>query len=201
MKAVITGDIVKSSHFETELWLNALKKAFENESEKDWMIYRGDEFQLLIHDAGEALLKLLKIKSKIKQIHDLDVRMSLGIGFQNFNGERVSESSGSAFTHSGRNLEKLKTEKVNLGVQSEFEDFDENFNLIFSWLSVVTDNWSVVSAEIVDIFLEYPHQNQEDVAKQLGISQSSISQRLKRANFDLIMETDAYYRKKIAELP
>lgn len=200
MKAVITGDIVKSRNFDAELWLNALKEVFKNEAEQDWNIYRGDEFQFLVHDAKDAFIKVLKIKSKIKKIQDLEIRMSIGIGFQNFDGNQVSESNGSAFFNSGRNLEKLKAEKINLGIQSGYPDFDENFNLIFSWLSLVTDNWSVVSAEIMDIFLEHPELNQEEVAKQLGISQSSVSQRLKRANFDLIIETDNYYRQKISEL-
>ena len=40
----------------------------------------------------------------------------------------------------------------------------------------------------------------EQAAQKLNISQSSVSQRLKRANYDLILETDKYFRKKISQL-
>lgn len=200
MKAVITGDIVKSQDFDTEVWHNALKEALEKEKEENWEIYRGDEFQVLVDDAADAFLKLMQIKAKIKKIQDLDVRMSIGLGMQDFKGGKVSESNGSAFVNSGRNLDKLKSEKINLGIHSANEDFDETMNLVFSWLSLVTDNWSIVSAEIMDIFLQDSALNQEDVAKKLNITQSSVSQRLKRANYDLITETDKYFRKKVAAL-
>ena len=39
-----------------------------------------------------------------------------------------------------------------------------------------------------------------ELAKELNITQSSVSQRIKRSNFDLILETDLYFRKKITEL-
>lgn len=200
MKAVITGDIVKSQNFETEVWYSALKEALGNENEKNWEIYRGDEFQVLVEDACDAFLKVMQIKSKIKKIQDLDVRMSIGLGLQDFKGKKVSESNGSAFVNSGRNLDRLKAEKINLGIYSANEDFDETMNLVFSWLSLVTDNWSIVSAEIIDIFLQDNALNQEEVAKKLNITQSSVSQRLKRANYDLITETDKYFRKKVAAL-
>lgn len=200
MKAVITGDIVKSQNFETELWHNALKEALSKDQPANWEIYRGDEFQVLVENAEDAFLRVMQIKAKIKKIQDLDVRMSIGLGQQDFKGDKISESNGSAFINSGRNLDRLKSEKINLGIHSENANFDETINLIFSWLSLVTDNWSIVSAEIMDIFLQDTASNQEEVARKLNITQSSVSQRLKRANYDLITETDQFFRKKIAEL-
>lgn len=200
MKAVITGDIVKSQNFETELWHNVLKEALSKDQPANWEIYRGDEFQVLVENAEDAFLRVMQIKAKIKKIQDLDVRMSIGLGQQDFKGDKISESNGSAFINSGRNLDRLKSEKINLGIHSENENFDETINLIFSWLSLVTDNWSIVSAEIMDIFLQDTASNQEEVARKLNITQSSVSQRLKRANYDLITETDQFFRKKIAEL-
>jgi len=54
-----------------------------------------------------------------------------------------------------------------------------------------------MSAEIVELFLLNPDINQEEAAKRLQISQSSVSQRLKRANFDLLLETEVYFRQLI----
>ncbi|WP_304344591.1 helix-turn-helix domain-containing protein [Chryseobacterium koreense] len=50
------------------------------------------------------------------------------------------------------------------------------------------------------MILKNPKISQEEIAKKFKITQSSVSQRIKRANLDLILETDQYFRKKIAEL-
>lgn len=198
MKAVITGDIINSQSFDTEVWYQALQSIFAGETASTWEIYRGDEFQCLVENAEDAFSKFLKIKAGLKKIQDLDVRISIGLGDQNFVGEKVSQSNGSAFVNSGRNLEKIKAEKINLQITSDCKNLDEQLNLIFKWASITIDNWTVMSAEIVDLFLNHPDLNQEEAAKKLQISQSSVSQRLKRANFDLLMETDSYFRQLIA---
>src|SRR5690606_22101146 len=190
MKAVITGDIINSQSIQPEIWLKALHEVFGRADEKRWEIYRGDEFQYLLDDPAEAFSKSIEIKSKIKNIPGLDVRLSIGIGGHDFLAPKVTQSNGSAFVNSGRNFERIKAEKLNLSICSDHPEFDEMMNLTFKWMSVGMDNWSVVSAEIVNIFIRDSDQNQEQVAQQLNISQSSVSQRLKRANYDLIAETD-----------
>lgn len=200
MKAVLTGDIIKSQNFETEIWHSTLKNALANTPANRWEIYRGDEFQVLVDHPEEAFLKAIQIKARIKKVQDLDVRIAIGFGIQDFEGEKLSESGGSAFVNSGRKLDTLKTDKINLGINTDCKDFDESLNLIFSWMSTVTDNWSVVSAEIMDVFLQNPGINQEEAARELKITQSSVSQRLKRAGYDLIMDTDEYFRKKTTSL-
>ncbi len=197
MKAVITGDIINSQKFGTEVWYQALQNVFAGVDTSMWEIYRGDEFQFLVENAENAFLEFLKIKAGIKKIQDLDVRISIGLGEQNFIAEKVSQSNGSAFVNSGRNLERIKIEKINLFVSSDFKQLDEKLNLIFKWVSLTVDSWTVMSAEIVELFLLNPNINQEEAAKRLNISQSSVSQRLKRANFELLLETDSYFRQLI----
>lgn len=200
MKAVLTGDIVRSQDFPAEIWLGALKDTLNDASGDLWEIYRGDEFQILMDRPEEAFIKSLQIKSALKKIPDLDVRIAIGLGEVDFKAEKLAESNGSAFVNSGRLLERIKTEKNNLAVSSPVIDFDETFNLIFIWMGQLTDNWSTVSAEIMNIFLKQPEINQEEAARQLNITQSSVSQRLKRAGYEQIMHTDRFFRKKIAEL-
>lgn len=197
MKAVITGDIINSQKFGTEVWHKALQEIFIGKSSAEWENYRGDEFQYLIQNAENSFLEFLKIKAGIKKIQDLDVRVSIGLGEQNFVADKVSQSNGSAFVNSGRNLEKIKAEKVNLFINSDCKQLDQKLNLIFKWVSLTVDNWSVMSAEIVELFLLNPDINQEEAARRLQISQSSVSQRLKRANFDLLLETEVYFRQLI----
>ena len=200
MKAVITGDIVNSQSTEPQIWLSALEDVLGNRNPAIWEIYRGDEFQFLLEEAQDALLKAIEIKAKIKMIKGLDVRISIGLGSQDFKGDKVSQSNGTAFVNSGRQLEKIKNEKINLGMNSGISALDDEFNLIFKWLGTTSDYWSVVSAEIIYLTLKNLHLTQEDLAIKLNVSQSSVSQRLKRAQYDLIRETDQYFRRKIAEL-
>ncbi|QIG90821.1 MarR family transcriptional regulator [Chryseobacterium sp. POL2] len=199
MKAVITGDIIDSQKFGAEVWFQALQKIFEGKTSQEWENYRGDEFQYLVPNAEDAFLEFLKIKAGIKKIQDLDVRISIGLGDQNFVAEKVSQSNGTAFVNSGRNLERIKAEKVNLHIASEKPELDEQLNLIFKWVSLTLDSWSVMSAEIVEMFLCNPNLNQDEAARQLNVTQSSISQRLKRANYDLLIETEAYYRQLLSQ--
>ena len=112
MQAVITGDIVNSQNVTPQIWLDALQKAMgeDFDNQKKWQIFRGDEFQYFIEDAEDAFLKVLKIKSQIKTIKGLDVRMSIGLGYRDFETEKVSISNGSVFVNSGRNFENLKKE-------------------------------------------------------------------------------------------
>ena len=46
---------------------------------------------------------------------------------------------------------------------------------------------------IMMLVLENPEASQKEIAKQLGIKQSAVSQRLKRARLDLVEDLLAYY--------
>ena len=59
------------------------------------------------------------------------------------------------------------------------------------------DDWSVVSAEIVTLALDYPQFSQKEIAQRLGIKQSAVSQRLKRARLDLVLDVLSYYKELI----
>ena len=202
MNAVITGDIINSQKKNPKLWQSALKLAIGTDfkNPQKWEIYRGDEFQYFLENAEEAFLIILRIKSQIKMIKNLDVRMSVGIGNRDVKMDKVSTSNGSAFVNSGRTLDNLKKEKINLKINSGTKVFDDDLNLIFRWASETMDKWTPPVAETVFELLNNKNLTQEELAKKLNISQSSVSQRFKRANYDLIMETDQYFRKKLAEL-
>ena len=109
MIAVITGDIINSSDKEPKVWLKVLKQVLGKygETPKDWVIYRGDSFQLSINPE-DALVVAIQIKSGIKQIEDLDVRLGIGLGEIDFESSKITESNGSAFVRSGESFEDLK---------------------------------------------------------------------------------------------
>lgn len=201
MIAVITGDIIKSESSESSLWINPLKGLLKNwgKSPGEWEIYRGDEFQLKC-EIDEVFKIFLAIKSLVKSNENLDVRMAIGIGNENFSSEKITESNGSAYVNSGRLLNEIKTDGKTLSIKTPNERVDYDLNIVFKWASIDFDGWTPAVAEIIHLFIMNEGITQEDIAKKLNITQSSVSQRLKRANLDLITETDKFFRKKIAEL-
>ncbi|WP_335964488.1 SatD family protein [Galbibacter sp. PAP.153] len=202
MTSVITGDIISSRNIKNpEEWLEPLKKVFVGiTSNRDWEIYRGDSFQIEIKDIRETFLMSTLIKSTIKKIKELDVRMAIGIGEKTHDAASISESNGSAFIYSGEKFETLKEQKINLAIKTGHKELDDELNLYFKLALIAMDNWTKSSAEIVKISIENPDLSQEEVGHLIGIKQSAVSERIKRASFDEIMELDCMYRKKIGIL-
>jgi DNA-binding XRE family transcriptional regulator len=166
---------------------------------KNWEIYRGDEFQLKC-SVDEVFHKALLIKSLLRSFENLDVRVAIGIGNEVFLSEKITESNGSAYLNSGRLLTDIKSQGKTFAIQTENEKVNQDLNILFKWAAIDFDNWTVATAEIIHQLLRNSELTQDELAKELNITQSSVSQRLKRANFELLQETDLYFRKKITEL-
>ena len=199
MIAVITGDIVNSREAVTEDWLPLLKESLQifGKNSRDWEIFRGDSFQLRL-EPGLALQAAYQIKAAIKQRKDLDVRLAIGIGEQDYQGKNISESNGSAYVRSGECFEELKKQLI--GISTGNRSKDEILNLLFSLALLTMNNWSPTVAETVNLFLKHPEKSQVEMAGMLQKSQSSLSEALKRGGFDEIMQLENFFRKEISEL-
>ena len=201
--SVITGDIIKSrTQTNQDIWIEALKRVLSNlsTSKKYWTIYRGDSFQIEIKDWFTSFECALYIKSCIKSINGLDVRLAIGIGNKDFEGENVSESNGEAFIFSGETLESLKKEKQNLRIKTRNSKLDKELNLYFKLALITMDSWTKNSAEMVKLTLENPNALQSELGKLLGINQNAVSNRQKRAQLETLLELDQLYRQKLAIL-
>ena len=201
MIAIITGDIINSENHPSSEWIVDLKSYFSEfgPAPMYWEIYRGDEFQLKVNESN-ALLSAIRIKALLKSVKGLDVRMGIGIGLETYVGTGVSESNGTAHQRSGRKFESLKESKVNLSISTGNESHDQTLNLMLRLALDFMDGWSVVSAEIASIVLDHPNASQKEIAKKLDIKQSAVSQRIKRARLDLILDVLAYYQNIIKEI-
>lgn len=199
MVSVITGDIINSKTNVPRTWLVPLKKELNRigEDPKYWQIYRGDSFQAVINKPEEALLTVMKIKAALKSISGMNVRIAIGIGGRNYNAAKVTESNGSAFVHSGEKFESLSREKQNLAIKSDWPQFDNEMNLYLKLALIAMDNWTVNAAEIVKVTMENPDKSQHQLGVMIGIKQSAISTRLRRAYYEEIMEVNEMYIAKI----
>jgi hypothetical protein len=212
MVAIITGDIIASRKLvNQEKWLLPLKNllATWGDSPKDWKLDRGDFFQIEIKNIEEVLHKALEIKALIKKVEPLDehkknstidVRLAIGIGEKTYSGESISESNGPAFINSGEKFDVLNKENVTLGIKTPWQEFDEEMNLYLKLAGIFMDNWSVSSAELMQIILNMPNIKQEEIGKKLGIQQSGVSRRYNRANVNEVLEVEKIFRKKINPL-
>ena len=198
--AVITGDIVNSQQSEERAeWLSALKEYLSQygDSPKDWQVYRGDSFQLIVHQPEDAFRVALGLKAVIKRFKELDVRMAIGVGALEHHADQVLQSNGEAFVNSGRKFDSLK--KQTLAIKTPWQDFDKAINLFIKLALLTIDDWSETSAEVVAASLEHPQSTQKDIAALLSIPQSRVSERLSRAGFDAIRDTERYYREAIVK--
>ncbi|RZJ70412.1 hypothetical protein [Flavobacterium sp.] len=201
MPAIITADIVNSRKDLSSQWLPALKSFLRTLGDEPatWEIYRGDAFQIEIPKPENALKVAILIKALLGQ-RKLDARMSIGIGEKTVVAKKLSESNGSAFVRSGELFETLKPQKLTLAVRTDDSDSDQTLNLMFRLISALMANWLPQSAEFVYEALQNPELSQEEMGKKLGITQAAVSRRQKRAHFDLILETEAFYRKTVPNL-
>ncbi|PXY43427.1 SatD family protein [Flavobacterium hydrophilum] len=201
MTSIITGDIIGSRQQESEHWIEDLKKILVpfGETPSQWEVYRGDEFQIEVKNPEEALLTVILIKAHLRAIKS-DARMSIGFGDKIHDAEKISESNGSAFIHSGELFETLKKQKVTLAMRTGNDEIDEKLNLMIQLALTFMDSWLVQSAEFVAVAIENPTLSQEELGQKLGINQAAVSRRQKRAQFDLVMNLDRYFRKQIKQL-
>lgn len=201
MISIITGDIVNSRKLSSKNWIDGLKNLLNTfgKNPTEWEIYRGDEFQLEVKNPEDALNIALQIKAYFKAI-GLDARMSIGIGDKTYKAEKISESNGTAFTRSGEVFETLKKQKNNLAINSGNAELDTELNLMIRLSLTFMNNWLAQSAEFVQIAMANPTLSQEEIGLKLGINQAAVSRRRKRAQFDLMMEMENYFRQKVKNI-
>ncbi|MAW93821.1 MULTISPECIES: transcriptional regulator [unclassified Leeuwenhoekiella] len=194
MIAILTADIINSRTQQN--WLPVLKEVLNHlgDEPKDWEIYRGDSFQLEV-SPKKALYAALLLKSGIKSLEGVDVRIAIGLGNKTHNVGKITESNGSAFINSGTCFDRLK--KQTLALQSDDSIFDAQFNLIFELACLTMDNWTPVSAQVFHQKLLHPQLNQTELSEMLGKSQSTISATLNRAGYDELTKMLQYYSQTL----
>jgi len=191
MKAVLTGDLIHSRRHDNKGMkkvLNALHDTFKEIQEKllvkegHFEIYRGDSFQILIHEPQLALKVTLIIKSRLLSLFDTaklksDARIAIGIGTIRMQNRKIIESQGEAFENSGSELDKMIKESLNLSIKTPWEDKNQELKVNCQFADSVISSWSAKTAESVFRYLLYG-ETQEKQAQYFNVSQPAISKRL-----------------------
>jgi hypothetical protein len=198
MSAVITADIInysKLSPDEQDKLIGVIHKTFGNNSDirtnvgdSSFAITRGDNIQIELKNADQALRAALLLKSAIKKIvpgtgnkTPADVRIAIGIGDISARRKNVGESTGNAYTFSGRTLDSMKKQKRTLAVKTNNTRLDAELDTELRLLEVILSGWTVNSAEV--IFLTIPGLTEQEISNNLKISQSAVNQRKKSAGW------------------
>ena len=136
MNAVITADVIGYSRLsvqEEDSVINAIYDTLENKINartnvgSSFNISRGDSIQVELDRAVDALRVALLLKTGINQIAVnkgnknkpvIDIRIAIGVGEIAKQRVNVNESTGEAYTFSGRMLDLMKKNKRTLAIHT-----------------------------------------------------------------------------------
>jgi len=189
--AVVTGDIVGSSGIagaKRKKLLAAMAAATEKAKlflpDFTPEIFQGDSLQGFTSKKRElALLAALLIIAMLKA-KGFNIRISIGLGNTTFASGKSLTSDGTAFQHSGRNMEELKKKKLQLAIESDNEQWNAEWDVHCVSLNFVLERWTVQQSEaVIETLLG---STQQVAAKKLRIQQSAVQQRLKAAAWPII---------------
>jgi len=196
--AVITGDIVKSSMIESDYAriLESIASDIINYQDEEFKfdIFRGDSFQGFVKKPSDALKISVLIRSGLrrqsitKSIDSIwDARIAIGIGTIKNDADiekmNLKKADGEAFVRSGRALDSMKKEEVQIKISTGNTELDNEFDSVCPLLDVIIRNWTTSQAEAVYMQL-LEGITQEEIGSRLGISQRASGKRLELSNVD-----------------
>src|SRR5690625_2225558 len=203
MIAIITGDIVNSSTVKDQhVCLDPLKDLFERISlhPGDRAIYRWDSLQIKVQTEKGLRVCLLIISTVVAlDIPNLNVRLAIGIGKTDHPDAAINEASGEAFIYSGKLLDQLTVSGRRLGLRTPWEEINREFEMMFRLVRVILNGWTNRTAEVAGFLLGREGITQTEIAKELGLAQSTINAHIQRGSLHEIMELEKYYSDMITE--
>src|SRR5690606_663468 len=188
-RIVITGDVIQSRSHGAHEWMPLLEHAITKYT-GTFDIFRGDSFQAEV-TADQVFESLFYLKSSLRQLEHMDVRIGIGVGNITFRGDDIKKSSGTAFIRSGEALDMLQ--KESLALRSDWSKLDERVNLILTLSTRLTDQWTPNVAQTVQAAMDHPKASQTQLSKIIGRThQSQVSTELRRGHFSKILEVINY---------
>lgn len=195
--AVLTGDLVASSKLspiELKAVMQRLREGAERFSRTfrssvygKLDVYSGDGWQLLMSDRRRSLRAALFLRAIVKSHAEtkIDTRIAVAWGAVDpaaLNPERISESTGEAFTQSGRALKDMKKRRRLIWHPGQALLRVMFLNSAVSLLDELAGRWSPRQAEAMALsLLDF---TQEQIAAEMGTRQPTVQQTLYRAGWN-----------------
>lgn len=189
--AVLTGDIVQSSHLALEVReqlpgalygvfarVRHFIPAFSAEQ------FRGDSFQAVVMDQPEAALRAMMFIYTQLYLEKFGVRIAIGLGTVSFDSGSILTSDGSAFQRSGPALDDLKKKNRRLAIVGPSDSFNQEWNVHALSLDYLLERWTYPQAEAVLGQME--GLTQEETGRRLHIKQPAVQQRLQAVGWPVM---------------
>ncbi len=149
-------------------------------------IHRGDSFQGVLSKPEAALRAAIVIRASLRhgfqtkqRRYALDARIAVGVGSIAFlPAGRGPEGDGEAFRRSGQTLDGMKGDQ-RLIIRTPWQEADAELDIACALLDALITRWSAEQAQAILGLLR--GLTQERAARELGISQPAVRQRLKSA--------------------
>lgn len=194
--AVLTGDLVRSSSLSSHDLARA--RAAVEKAGKDistWTpkgvvgqveFFRGDAWQLAVSEARLFLRAAIYVRATLRSENmPFDSRIGVGLGdFDQIDAERISLSTGEAFTISGRMLDALAgATGISVGLASPLDRRVRWVQPLTGLCSAIVDHWTERQADLVCRMLGPRKVAQTELAEQLDIAKQTVSKALAAADF------------------
>ncbi len=204
LRAVLTGDIVNSTKLKPAVekkLINLLTSVLAN---YQFEFYRGDSFQVFIKNADEALDIALLCRtaaisiSKTELIMQSDIRISIGIGMVQLPVKSLATAKGSAFVLSGRAFDEFLKTDARLSIAIENGLANTAVQIISDYLNRLFKLMTAKQAEVIFELLK--HKTQQEVAKTLKKSKSTINQHVMAGGWNEIDKLLQQYKSIVHQL-
>lgn len=205
----IVGEVVDTKEHTKELneALREMNRKYEATMKAKFMATINHEFQGIVCKGDSLLPILFDLKNRL---YPLRVRIGIGIG--EIEEESLSEWSitvkGAGYEKAREALEDLRMRKKRKQVghadvrAAMCEDSSERMNLINTILMLLTtieDGWSDRQREIISLMMRRK-EKQTDVAKKLGITQSTVQKSLTAGNYYVYEEAFQALNRVFSEI-
>jgi len=200
--AVLTGDIIESSRLSPNQLASVRSALIRAVSVvRGWQrglvkdrpdFFRGDAWQLLLADPARALRVGIYLRASVLAKGLADTRVSVGFGkVERVSPNRISLSTGEAFTLSGRGLDGM-TQYSSMTIE-----IPESTVPLSEWLPVVghlcdslIGQWTQRQAEVICAAIDPSEPDQDEVARALkpAVSKQAVAKALNGADWYALRE-------------
>jgi hypothetical protein len=191
--AVISGDIIGSSKLNVAARrkLQSLLDNFSKLAAASWPDfgmeqYRGDSLQAILTNNRAAGLRAVLLLQSLMVKNHYGIRTAIGVGDISYQGKNIVTSDGTAFQVSGPYLDHLRKTGEVIFINLDNPLYADEWPVHSTALAFIIKRWTAQQAEAM--YFQLQGYTQQEIAKQLKITQPSVHQRLQSAGWDVVQK-------------